>query len=305
VIQTATLATPPCVDPTVPLAAERTVDWLFSAVMGLVEGLTEFLPISSTGHLIVTSRIFGRDDPAFEIAIQIGAISAILFLYRDRLWQAAVQVSGRRRDDRDDAQRGGVNLLWLIVAAALPPSILGLLFQADIEALLFNPTTVGVTLILGGVLLLLLERWERRRGFDEHTAPQIEDMTIQQALLIGLFQSLALVPGTSRSGATIVGAVLLGFRRSAAAEFSFLVGLPILYGASFVKLWDTPAVLEDPVLLVEFTIAAAMAFVSAALVVKPFVRFLQDHTFVPFAWYRIVVGVGLLTLVYVGYLERA
>ena len=273
------------------------VDWLFSVVSGIVEGLTEFLPVSSTGHLIVTSRLFDRPDPTFEIAIQIGAISAVLFLYRERLWNAL-----RRISNRGDSTPGEVNLLILIVAAAVPPAILGLAFEDSIDELLFNSTTVGVMLVVGGGLLLLVEWWARDR--DRDTEMEIERMTIVQALGIGLFQTLALIPGTSRAGATMVGGMLLGFRRTSSAEFSFLVGLPILYGASLLKLWKSrETVFDDSVLLTEMGCAAAVSFVVAAMVVKPFVNFLRRHTFVPFAWYRIVAGSALLYLVYSGYLS--
>jgi len=265
--------------------AVTVVDWTFAIVMGLVEGITEFLPISSTGHLILTSSFFaGRDDSTFQIAIQVGAITAILVLYWRRLWDALGQMF-KGGGDNGDTRAGGENLLWLILAAALPPAALGLLFDEPIDDLLFNPVTVATTLVLGGIVFLILEHFHKHRTEDSYRP--LEQMTVKQALVIGLFQSVALIPGTSRSGATMVGALVLGFKRTAAAEFSFLVGLPLLYGASVLKLWqhglgDAP--------LNEFLIATGASFVSALVVVKPFVRFLQNHTFVPFAWYRILLG---------------
>jgi undecaprenyl-diphosphatase len=258
------------------------VDWTFAIVMGLVEGITEFLPISSTGHLILTGSLFGHPPGAFEIAIQMGAITAILVLYWRRLVDAVAQMFGRAGNDAAPPRE---NLLWLILAAGLPPAALALLFQDAIHAWLFNPTTVASTLALGGIVFLVLEHFHKHRTEDSYRP--LEQMTVLQALIIGLFQSLALIPGTSRSGATMVGALVLGFQRTASAEFSFLVGLPLLYGASFHELWlhglgDAP--------LDEFLIATAASFVSALVVVKPFVRFLQHHTFVPFAWYRILLG---------------
>lgn len=267
------------------------IDWLYCIVMGLVEGLTEFLPISSTGHLIVTTSLFGRDDKAFTIAIQIGAISAILFLYRGRLWSAARAMFGASDASGQD---GRINLLWLILLAAIPPAVLGLLLEDRIDELLFNNLTVGIALIVGGVLLIALEAWCRGKGRREADTRPMEAMSIRQAIGIGLFQSLALIPGTSRSGATIAGAMLLGFKRTAAAEFSFLVGLPILYGASLLKLWKNRELLTDDVRLAEFGIGTVVSFVAAALVVGPFVRFLQRHDFVPFGWYRIVAGAVIL-----------
>ena len=264
------------------------MDWLFSIVMGLVEGVTEFLPISSTGHLILTSELFNRpDNTAFEVGIQMGAITAIAVLYWRRLWDALRTVFAGAKEG------SGVNLLWLIVAAAIPPAVLGLWLEDAIDTL-FEPRTVGPALILGGFVFLAVERWRRARGTSEEECQPIEAMTIPQAFLIGLFQTVALIPGTSRSGATMVGAMLLGLRRGAAAEFSFLVGLPVLYGAALWKLWREPAVMTEGAPLGELLVASLAAFLSALVVVKPFVWFLQRHTFTPFAFYRIAAG-GVVT----------
>lgn len=286
----------------IPAPAEPIVDWLYCSVMGLVEGLTEFLPISSTGHLIIVGEgIFGRTDSTFEVGIQIGAITAILVLYRARLWSAARMVFSRAKTG-DDTQptSGRVNLIWLILVAALPASLLGLLLWEHIFDLLFNPTTVAISLVVGGILLWLLEAWEDRRGYDEANAFGMSDMSLRQAVLIGVFQILALIPGTSRSGAMIAGAMVVGCRRTAAAEFSFLVGLPVIYGASCMKLLEQYESFTDQVRNIELLVAALTSFVSALLVVRPFVRFLQNHTFRPFAWYRIAAGSVLLVLVYSG-----
>ncbi len=268
--------------------------------MGLVEGLTEFLPISSTGHLIIVGQgVFHRTDPTFDIGIQIGAISAILILYRQRISAAArdILTTSPRRSGT-----GQINLLWLVIVAALPASVLGLLFQDWIEELLFNPLTVGLSLVVGGVLLWLLEDWQQRCGDRQDLALGIDDLSYRQALLVGLFQSLALIPGVSRAGAMIAGAMVIGCRRPAAAEFSFLVGLPVLYGASGVKLLDSLELFSDSVRVVEFVVAAGTSCVSALIVVGPFVRFLQNHTFRPFAVYRVVFGGVLLGLVALGVL---
>lgn len=278
------------------------VDWVFAAVMGIVEGLTEFIPVSSTGHLIVTARIFQRNDPAFEIAIQTGAITAILFLYWRKLYDDLRRVWGGATVE-GQAAGPHTNLLVLIVVAALPASVVGLLFKDKLEELLFNNTTVGIALIVGGFLLLILDAWEKRRGMNEETALAIEQMTVRHALYIGMFQILALIPGTSRAGATIAGGVVAGLRRTAAAEFSFLVGLPILYGAAVVKMGGQAAMFDDAERFMEFAVACVASFLSALVVVKPFVNFLSRHTFAPFAWYRIVAGTVLLTLVYTGYFQ--
>lgn len=266
-----------------------------AAVLGLVEGLTEFLPVSSTGHLIVAQRLLGlpasEANNVFAIGIQLGAITAILVLYWRRLFAAASQVL------RPVA--GQPNLLWQIAIAAVPAIVLGLLFDDWIDANLFSSAVVAGTLLVGGVLLLWLERWRRGRG---EGGLDLAQMPYRVAFWIGVWQCLALVPGTSRAGATIAGALLLGLSRTAAAEFSFLVGLPILYGAALYKLVGYREMLQGD-LLPPFLVGSLVAFVSALAVVGPFVAFLRRHDFVPFAWYRIVAGVVLASLCAVGWLS--
>ena len=270
---------------------------LGSLILGVVEGLTEFLPISSTGHLIVTNRLLGNDDPTYEVAIQAGAITAIAVLYRGRL------VDAIRTLRRPSEPGGRVNLLLLLVVAALPAASVGLAFEDAIEDVLFSATTVATTLTIGGVLLLLLEGWLRRRAQRGEPPPsrEVEGMTIRHAMTIGLFQCLALVPGTSRSGATIAGALLIGYRRTAAAEFSFLVGLPVLYGACLLKVAKDWERISGPLLL-DFLVGAAASFVTALLIVGPFVRYLQRHTFAAFGWYRILAGLALFAMIATGLL---
>ena len=286
-----------------------------SLLLGIVEGLTEFLPISSTGHLIVADHLLGGSDPAFAIAIQAGAITAILVLYWRDLWTSLRTLLRRRADGRP-------NLLWLLVVAALPAAVVGLLLEDTIERVLFGVTPVAVALIAGGVLLWLLEDWrERRARRDGDGAPAsggaptqsgapasseararnasgfgerpLAAMGFGAAAVIGVFQVLALVPGVSRAGATIAGGLVLGYSRPAAAEFSFLVGLPILYGACTLKVVQEHERLLGP-MLPELLLASAAAFVTALLIVKPFVRFVQRHSFRPFAVYRVVAGAALL-----------
>jgi len=263
-------------------------------VLGLVEGLTEFLPVSSTGHLIVVQRLLGlpanEANNVFVVGVQIGAITAILVLYARRLLAAASRLPSFRR--------GEPNLLVQIVVAAMPAVGLGLLFDEQIDAHLFTAGVVATTMVGGGVLLLLLERWLARGA---SPAATLETMSYRTALAIGLFQCLALVPGTSRSAAMIGGALLLGLSRTAAAEFSFLVGLPVLYGAGVLKL-ATHAELLAGELVLPFLIGTVVSFASALLVVRPFVRFLRLHTFAPFAWYRLVAGVLLAVALVVGWL---
>lgn len=256
---------------------------LDAAWLGLVEGLTEFLPVSSTGHLIVANRLLGLKDSPLTIGIQLGAITAILVLYWDRLWQAMLGIV--RRGPAAD-ERSSPNLLFQIVVAAVPAATLGLLLDDWIEEQLFSAEFVAVTMAAGGVLLLWLERVLAQRAV---ATGDIAAMSYRTAFWIGCFQCLALLPGTSRSGATIAGALLLGMSRTAAAEFSFLIGLPILYGACAVKLLKEWELVSGP-LLEPMLVGTGVAFVSALAVVKPFVAFLRNHTFVPFAIYRLLAG---------------
>ena len=271
--------------------------WWDAVVLGVVEGVTEFLPISSTGHLIVAQRALGYSagdtSNAFNIVIQIGAITAILALYWRRLFAAAAALRG--------GSGRGPNLIWQIVIAAGPVALLGLTLRGWLHEALFSPRVVAGALVLGGLLLLLLERYLRRRPA---AGVEIAEMTYRTALLIGLWQCLALVPGTSRSGATIAGALVLGMRRTAAAEFSFLVGLPILYGASFFELYTLRESLHGG-LLTPLFIAAGVAFLAALVVVKPFVAFLARHDFRVFAYYRIAAGAVIFAMIFSGFLPDA
>ena len=267
---------------------------LFDAVvLGLVEGLTEFLPISSTGHLIVAQRLLGLPAGAlnnvYAVGIQMGAITAILVLYWRRLHGAARTILR--------PLPGQPNLLLQIVIAAFPAAALGLLCEDWIDANLFSSSVVAATLVVGGLLLLWLERLQRAAT----TAPrELAEMPYRTALWIGCFQCLALVPGTSRAGATIAGALLLGLSRPAAAEFSFLVGLPILYGASLWKLVSQRHLLHGDI-VPALVVGTLVSFVAALAVVHPFVRFLRHHTFVPFAWYRILGGLALAWMCWRGF----
>lgn len=268
---------------------------LFDAmVLGLVEGFTEFLPISSTGHLIVAQRLLGLSagevNNVFAIGIQMGAITAILVVYWRRLFDAARTVLR--------PAVGAPNLLWQIAIAAFPAALLGLLADKWIDAHLFSARVVALTTVLGGVLLLWLERFLAVRSAATSTLAQASYRT---ALFVGLFQCLALVPGTSRSGATIGGALLLGLSRPAAAELSFFVGLPILYGASAWKLLTHREEMV-PGIALPFFVGTLVAFLAALVVVRPFVHFLQRHTFVPFAWYRIAAGLLIALLAWGGWI---
>lgn len=276
------------------LAEDGVLGWFEATVLGIIEGLTEFLPVSSTGHLIVGQRMLGlaagESSNAFAIGIQMGAITAILVLYWRRLIDAFRTVL------RPEA--GKPNLLLQILIAAIPAIVLGLLCEDWIDANLFSAKVVAYMLIIGGLLLFVLERFLKGRT---KAVTELSGMSYRTALWIGVWQCLALIPGTSRSGAMIGGALVLGLSRTAAAEFSFLVGLPILYGASIYKLVSARDTLTTD-MLSPFVIGTVVSFLAAIAVVRPFVVFLRSHSFAPFAWYRIVAGALLLALIFGGYL---
>jgi undecaprenyl-diphosphatase len=267
------------------LTAEPGIGLFAAVVLGLVEGITEFLPVSSTGHLILAQRLLGlpagETSNVFAIGIQMGAITAVLVQYWRRLWAAA------RTALRPAAS--GPNLLWQIAVAALPAIVVGLLAESWIDRHLFSPWVVVTTMVAGGVLLLAVERW---LGDRTGQRGDLAALGYRAAFGIGLCQCAALVPGTSRSAATIAGALLLGASRPVAAEFSFLVGLPILYGASGWKLLRHGGAIAGDACL-PFVVGTAVAFLAACCVVGPFVRFVRTHPFAPFAWYRIVAGIVL------------
>ena len=256
---------------------------LEAIILGLVEGITEFLPISSTGHLILTNSLLGLSGEAVDrqlIVIQGAAILAVCWEYRQRLWSTA---TGLFSDDV--ARRFTLNLL----IAFLPLAILGLAFGDRIEALLFSPIPVAIALIVGGVLIL----WAERRTHVERIT-EVDQMGPIDALKIGLFQAVALIPGTSRSAATILGGLLTGLSRRTAAEFSFFIAIPTLLAATAYKLWgarETMSMAESETLLV----SSVVAFASALAAIRFLLRFVSNHSFAVFAWYRIVFG-GLILL---------
>jgi undecaprenyl-diphosphatase len=257
-----------------------------AAIMGLVEGLTEFLPISSTGHLILAGALLGFDDDkakVFDIAIQTGAIFAVIMVYWQKIKSTVVALPTQRQ-----AQRLALNVL----IAFLPAVLLGLLFGKAIKAHLFTPTVVASTFIIGGLIIL----WAERRQTHNPAVARIleaDDMTALDAFKVGLAQCLAMVPGTSRSGATIIGGMLLGLSRKAATDFSFYLAIPTLIGAGAYSLYKERALLSLADLPV-FTVGLVFSFLSAWLCVRWLLRFIATHSFVGFAWYRIVFGLVVL-----------
>jgi undecaprenyl-diphosphatase len=257
-----------------------------AAIMGVVEGLTEFLPISSTGHLILAGALLGFDDDkakVFDIAIQTGAIFAVIMVYWQKIRSTVVALPTQRQ-----AQRLALNVL----IAFLPAVLLGLLFGKAIKAHLFTPTVVASTFIIGGLIILWAERRQARNPAVARIQ-EADDMTAVDALKVGLAQCLAMVPGTSRSGATIIGGMLLGLSRKAATDFSFYLAIPTLISAGAYSLYKERALLSLADLPV-FTVGLVFSFLSAWLCVRWLLRFIATHSFVGFAWYRIVFGLVVL-----------
>ena len=259
------------------------MELLTAALLGIVEGLTEFLPVSSTGHLILFVDLLGFNGPpgrVFEVVIQLGAILAILVLYWKKFWTVLVTLK----------TSSSQHFVRNILLAFLPAMVIGVFAHETIKSALFNPTVVAVALIVGGVAILLIERYK--------PAPTIhatEEMSAKTALKIGFLQCIAMIPGVSRSGATIMGALLCGVDRKAAAEFSFFLAVPTMLAATVYDLYKNHATMtsEGAGMIAVGFIAA---FVTALIVVRTVVRFVQTHGFGVFAWYRIVVGTVILAL---------
>jgi len=263
---------------------------LKAAVMGVVEGLTEFLPISSTGHLILAGSLLGGFDTesgkVFEIAIQTGAIFAVILVYWQRLSNTVTHLGSSR-----DAQRFALNVL----IGFLPAVVLGLLFGKTVKAHLFTPVIVAAAFIVGGLIIL----WAERRPASSVRVGSVDDMTPLDALKVGLVQCFAMIPGTSRSGSTIIGGMLMGLSRQAATDFSFFLGIPTLIGAGAYSLYKERAhlsVADAPM----FLVGLVFSFLSAWLCVRWLLKYVATHNFVPFAWYRIAFGLLILVTSYTG-----
>ncbi|HEX4943511.1 MAG TPA: undecaprenyl-diphosphate phosphatase [Usitatibacteraceae bacterium] len=254
-------------------------------VLGVVEGLTEFLPVSSTGHLIIVSDLLGLNDEkgkVFDIVIQLGAILAVCWEYRARFARA---FSGVASDPVQ--QRFATNL----VVAFLPAAVIGLAFQREIKAFLFNPVSVAVALVAGAIVIFAVERWYARHGAPRVVA--VDEMRWGDALKVGFAQCFSLIPGTSRSGATIIGGMLFGLSRQAATEFSFFLAVPIMFAATGYQLVKYRHLL-DAADLGPFAVGFAVSFVAALAAVRGLIRYVANHDFRAFAWYRIALGVAVL-----------
>jgi undecaprenyl-diphosphatase len=276
--------------------------------MGIVEGLTEFLPISSTGHLILAGSLLnftGEKFKVFEIVIQAGAILAVCWEYRARLISVLAGLATERR-----AQKFALNL----VIAFLPAAVLGLLFSARIKEKLFSPVPVALAFIIGGIVILWVERHQRMRAstYPKPADPtadnmvdatariqSVDDMTALDALKIGCAQAFALIPGTSRSGATIIGGMLFGLSRKAATEFSFFLAIPTLLAATFYSLFKARALLSAADIPL-FSVGTITSFIAAFFCVRWLLRYISSHDFTAFAWYRIGFGLLILATAYSG-----
>lgn len=251
------------------------MDLIYAIVLGIVEGLTEFLPVSSTGHLILTSKLLGIQQDmfhkTFEVIIQLGSILAVIFAFWERLFKNSLE-------------------LWVKLAIGfLPAGILGFLLY-DLIKMLFAPITTSIMLIVGGIAFIVIEIFYKEK---EHHTKEIAEISYKQSFLIGIFQALAMIPGTSRSGATIIGGLLLGCNRKVATEFSFLLALPTMIIASGYSAYKNYAVFNADNLLI-LAVGFVIAFLSALIAIKLFLGFVSRFNFIPFGIYRIILGIAFL-----------
>ena len=266
-----------------------------AAIMGIVEGLTEFLPISSTGHLILAGSLLGgfgdERGKVFEIAIQTGAIFAVILVYWQKIHSTVVALPRQAK-----AQRFALNVL----IGFLPAVVLGLLLGKVIKEHLFTPAVVASTFILGGFIIL----WAERRPPGSVRIEHVDDMTPWDALKVGLVQCFAMIPGTSRSGSTIIGGMLLGLSRQAATDFSFFLAIPTLIGAGVYSLYKVRSLLSAADIPL-FAVGLLFSFLSAWLCVRWLLKYISTHSFIPFAWYRIAFGILILVTAWKGWIVWA
>jgi undecaprenyl-diphosphatase len=258
------------------------VTLLAAALLGIVQGVTEFLPVSSTAHLLLAGRALGHDDPGgvFTVMIQLGSILAVVWLYRAKILSVLTGLGSR-----PDARR----LATAVVVATIPALVAGALLAGFVKSVLYeSPRIFAIAFIVGGIVMLIVER-----GLPTVTIETADDIPVPRALGVGVCQTLALIPGVSRSGATIVGGMLAGLSRPAAAEFSFFLAIPTMTAAFMHDLLEVGDQLSAARGL-EIGIGLLMAFLSSVVVIKPFLSFVRRAGFAPFAWYRIVLGAGLL-----------
>jgi undecaprenyl-diphosphatase len=265
-------------------------------ILGVVEGLTEFLPISSTGHLILVGDLLNFNDErgkAFEVIIQFGAILAVCWEFREKLLKVATSFASS-----ETSRRSVLNL----IIASIPAMGLGFFFGKHIKAVLFSPIPVASAFIVGALIIFWAERRQEKIVTAKNHIQSVDDLSALDALKVGLAQCAALIPGTSRSGATIIGGMLFGLPRIVATEFSFFLAIPVIGGATayeLLKLWKSPVAFSG-----EFALATAVgfvaAFISAFICVRWLIHYVAHHNFIPFAWYRIVFGLLVLITAYTG-----
>ncbi len=261
--------------------------WVEAIILGIIEGITEFLPVSSTGHLILAQDVMNLQGASVDrllIIIQGAAILAVCWEYRQKLLHTAVTLHNEAT-----SRRFVLNLL----IAFIPLAVLGLLFGEQIKHWLFKPVPVAIALVVGGVIIL----WAERRKHEERVQ-DVDQLTWKDALKLGMFQALALIPGTSRSGATIIGGLLSGLSRRTAAEFSFFVAIPVLLAATAFEMWEARAEIfnTDPTPMI---VSCVASFISALLAIK-FLRYVSRQSFALFAWYRIAFGGVILVTAWTG-----
>lgn len=258
------------------------IHYLHALLLGIVEGFTEFIPVSSTGHLILITDIIGFEGPpgkVFEVAIQLGAIFAICWLYREKLIEVTLKFG-------KDTQ--ATRFVIHLVIAFLPAAVIGVLFHSIIKAVLFSPLVVSIALIVGGIIIIIIEKSRPTVKFTN-----IDALSPVTAFMVGVCQCLAMIPGVSRSGATIMGGLLLGLDRKTATEFSFFLAIPTMFGATVYDLYKNADMLTSSSYQL-IAVGFISAFLAALLVVKSVINFIGRHGFIPFAYYRIVLGIIML-----------
>ena len=266
----------------------KIIEILKVIVFGIVEGFTEWLPISSTGHLILVGNLIHLNQPesfwnVFKVVIQLGAILAVVLLYWDKLWPFSKSKSSAKR-------RAIISLWFKIVIACLPAIVIGLPFDDILDEYLSTPVVIAIMLIVYGILFIVIEMRNRKTIFPVNSMKKLDYKT---AALIGLFQCLALIPGTSRSGATILGAMLLGCSRSIAAEFSFYLGIPVMFGASLLKIVKHGFGFTGEQIFI-LLLGMAISFVVAVITIRFLMKYIKKHNFMIFGYYRIIFGVIVL-----------
>ncbi len=271
---------------------EKILEFLKVLILGIVEGVTEWLPISSTGHMLLVDEFFKLNESEafkemFFIVIQLGAILAVLLLFWDKMFPF------QWKNKKESVIRKDVFSLWFkVVVACIPGAVITLLFDDWIDAHLHTPTVIALALVLYGVAFIVVEKWNAKRPT---RVTSLSDITYKDALLIGLFQVLSIIPGTSRSGSTIVGSLILGISRVAAAEFTFFLAVPVMLGYSALKLLKFGFVFTSYQILI-LAIGCLVAFVTSVFVIKFLMQYIKKNSFAAFGWYRIVLGA--LVLIY-------